>query len=107
MFHPFGGGRKKRPEDMVYSPLSSEERKDSLSVNVAFVQFHISRSRRVNFDHAKGGGGSVDISAWGNSFSGSDLGGGGQLRSLDKDEVGMASVRFNTIGRRKKLPFCK
>ena len=44
VFHPFGGGRKKpRPEDMVYSPLSSEERKDSLSVNVSVVQFHISR----------------------------------------------------------------
>ena len=48
VFHPYGAGRKQRPEDMVFSPLSSEERKDSLSVNVAFVKFHLSRSRRYN-----------------------------------------------------------
>ena len=34
VFHPYGAGRKNRPEEMVFSPLSSEERKDSLSVNV-------------------------------------------------------------------------
>ena len=46
VFHPYGAGRKQRPEDMVFSPLTSEERKDSLSVHVAFVKFHLSRSRR-------------------------------------------------------------
>ena len=35
---------------MNFSPLTSEERKDSLSVQVAFVKFHISRSRKLNFD---------------------------------------------------------
>ena len=49
VFHPYGAGRKQRPEDMVFSPLTSEERKDSLSVHVAFVKFHLSRSRRYNF----------------------------------------------------------
>ena len=39
-----------RPEEMNFSPLTSEERKDSLSVQVAFVKFHISRSRKLNFD---------------------------------------------------------
>ena len=49
VFHPYGAGRKQRPEDMVFSPLTSEERKDSLSVHVAFVKFHLSRSRRYIF----------------------------------------------------------
>ena len=50
VFHPYGAGRKQRPEDMVFSPLTSEERKDSLSVHVAFVKFHLSRSRRYSCD---------------------------------------------------------
>lgn len=50
VFHPYGAGRQKKPEEMVFSPLSSEERKDSLSVNVAFVKFHLSRSRKVSYD---------------------------------------------------------
>eukprot|EP00095_Tigriopus_kingsejongensis_P008238 maker-scaffold230_size244653-snap-gene-0.11 protein:Tk08238 transcript:maker-scaffold230_size244653-snap-gene-0.11-mRNA-1 annotation:"PREDICTED: uncharacterized protein KIAA1109-like isoform X7" len=50
VFHPYGGGRKQKPEEMNFSPLTSEERKDSLSVNVAFVKFQISRSRKLNFD---------------------------------------------------------
>ncbi len=49
MFHPYGGGRKQRPEEVNFSPLTSEERRDSLSVNVAFVKFHISRSRKLKF----------------------------------------------------------
>ena len=40
---------------MVFSPLSSEERKDSLSVNVAFVKFHLSRSRRLTYEQEKQG----------------------------------------------------
>jgi hypothetical protein len=48
VFHPYGGGRKQRPEEMNFSPLTSEERKDSLSVNVESVHFHISRSRKLN-----------------------------------------------------------
>ena len=53
VFHPYGAGRKQRPEDMVFSPLSSEERKDSLSVNVAFVKFHLSRSRKLTYEQEK------------------------------------------------------
>ena len=49
VFHPYGAGRKQRPEEMVFSPLSSEERKDSLSVNVAFVKLHLSRSRKLSY----------------------------------------------------------
>ena len=58
VFHPYGGGRKNRPEEILFSPLSSEERKDSLRVNVAFVKFHISRSRRVSMEK-KGAAGEV------------------------------------------------
>ena len=50
VFHPYGAGRKQRPEEMVFSPLSSEERKDSLSVHVAFVKFHLSRSRKLTYE---------------------------------------------------------
>ena len=68
VFHPYGGGRKTRPEEISFSPLSSEERKDSLRVNVAFVKFHISRSRKVSMEK-KGSAG----------------------------EVGTACVRFSTV----------
>ncbi len=75
VFHPYGAGRKKRPEEMVFSPLSSEERKDSLAVKVAFVKFHISRSRKVSFDQP------------------------GQFNfGVEKDgHIGNAVVRFSTI----------
>ena len=64
------------------------------------------RSRRVNFDASvKGGGGFSSVS--GDSFVGGSGGGGTSSNtgmeghpkgtSMDKDEVGMASVRFNTI----------
>lgn len=33
-----------------WSPLSDSERKDSLSVNVEFVKFHLSRSRKLNLE---------------------------------------------------------
>ncbi|CAB4060691.1 unnamed protein product [Lepeophtheirus salmonis] len=38
VFHPYGGRKKKTAEESQFSPLSSEERKDSLNVNVAFVK---------------------------------------------------------------------
>ncbi|XP_040563283.1 bridge-like lipid transfer protein family member 1 [Lepeophtheirus salmonis] len=50
VFHPYGGRKKKTAEESQFSPLSSEERKDSLNVNVAFVKFHLSRSRKINYD---------------------------------------------------------
>jgi len=36
-------------KEAQWSPLSDSERKDSLSVNVEFVKFHLSRSRKLNF----------------------------------------------------------
>lgn len=36
-------------KEAQWSPLSDSERKDSLSINVEFVKFHLSRSRRLNF----------------------------------------------------------
>ena len=44
VFHPYGGGYLKGANS------SAQERKDSLSVQVAFVKFHISRSRKLAFE---------------------------------------------------------
>lgn len=60
IFHPYGGGKKtgggsrlrdagSTPDRMANSADLDSERKDSLSVNVEFVKFHLSRSRKVNF----------------------------------------------------------
>jgi Fragile site-associated protein C-terminus len=55
IFHPYGGAKKSggsSRRDGNQSDRSSDaesERKDSLSVNVEFVKFHLSRSRKVNF----------------------------------------------------------
>lgn len=49
IFHPYGGGKKSGLKEAQWSPLSDSERKDSLSVNVEFVKFHLSRSRKLNF----------------------------------------------------------
>lgn len=54
VFHPYGGkqrGTSGTPY-LATSPLAAltdGERKDSLSVMVEFVKFHISRSRKINF----------------------------------------------------------
>ena len=54
IFHPYGGGASKKasaPKDsQPFSPLSDSERKDSLSINVEFVKFHLTRSRKLNFE---------------------------------------------------------
>lgn len=49
IFHPYGGGKKSGLKEAQWSPLSDSERKDSLSINVEFVKFHLSRSRKLNF----------------------------------------------------------
>ncbi|XP_015586515.1 uncharacterized protein KIAA1109 isoform X3 [Cephus cinctus] len=49
IFHPYGGGKKSGLKEAQWSPLSDSERKDSLSINVEFVKFHLSRSRKINF----------------------------------------------------------
>lgn len=58
VFHPYGG-KKSTLRESQWSPLSDSERKDSLSVNVEFVKFHLSRSRMLNFKQelSKGKGG--------------------------------------------------
>ena len=44
IFHPYGGGKKSNyKETHQFSPLADSERKDSLSINVEFVKFHITR----------------------------------------------------------------
>ncbi|RVE46725.1 hypothetical protein evm_008645 [Chilo suppressalis] len=52
VFHPYGG-KKSSLKEAQWSPLSDTERKDSLSINVEFVKFHLSRSRKLDFqaDH--------------------------------------------------------
>ncbi|KAJ0182155.1 hypothetical protein K1T71_002877 [Dendrolimus kikuchii] len=56
MFHPYGG-KKSSLKEAQWSPLSDTERKDSLSINVEFVKFHLSRSRKLDFhidqEHSK------------------------------------------------------
>ncbi|XP_017781272.1 PREDICTED: uncharacterized protein KIAA1109 isoform X3 [Nicrophorus vespilloides] len=49
IFHPYGG-KKSALKEAQWSPLSDSERKDSLSINVEFVKFHLSRSRMLNFN---------------------------------------------------------
>lgn len=48
IFHPYGG-KKPGIKEAQWSPLSDSERKDSLSINVEFVKFHLSRSRKLDF----------------------------------------------------------
>lgn len=53
IFHPYGGSSKKTTgikESQTFSPLTDSERKDSLSINVEFVKFHLTRSRKLNFE---------------------------------------------------------
>lgn len=54
IFHPYGGSSKKTStkESQPFSPLSDSERKDSLSINVEFVKFHLTRSRKLYFESA-------------------------------------------------------
>lgn len=49
IFHPYGG-KKTGLKEAQFSPLADSERKDSLSINVEFVKFHLTRSRKINFE---------------------------------------------------------
>ncbi|KAF8784884.1 Transmembrane protein KIAA1109 like protein [Argiope bruennichi] len=50
IFHPYGGAKKAgSTKEGETSPLSTSERKDSLSLQVEFVKVNISRSRKINF----------------------------------------------------------
>ncbi|XP_055837347.1 bridge-like lipid transfer protein family member 1 isoform X6 [Episyrphus balteatus] len=46
IFHPYGG-KKTNTKEAQFSPLTDSERKDSLSINVEFVKFHITRCRKL------------------------------------------------------------
>lgn len=46
VFHPYGG--KASLKEAQWSPLADAERKDSLSINVEFVKFHLARSRKLD-----------------------------------------------------------
>lgn len=37
-------------KEAQFSPLADSERKDSLSINVEFVKFHLTRARKINFE---------------------------------------------------------
>ncbi|XP_076066750.1 transmembrane protein KIAA1109 homolog tweek isoform X4 [Oratosquilla oratoria] len=55
VFHPYGGkqrGQHYGASSMIN--LLDNERKDSLSVMVEFVKFHITRSRKINFNKPEG-----------------------------------------------------
>ena len=71
VFHPYGGAYLKGAN-------STQDRKDSLSVKVAFVKFHISRSRKLAFEKVN-----RESSA--------------KLPKQISDPFGKACVRFSTI----------
>lgn len=50
IFHPYGGKKTGGSKGAQFSPLADSERKDSLSINVEFVKFHITRSKKMNFE---------------------------------------------------------
>ncbi|XP_055600491.1 bridge-like lipid transfer protein family member 1 isoform X3 [Uranotaenia lowii] len=50
IFHPYGGKKTNLKDSNQFSPLADSERKDSLSINVEFVKFHITRSKKVNYE---------------------------------------------------------
>ncbi|XP_055643314.1 bridge-like lipid transfer protein family member 1 isoform X2 [Toxorhynchites rutilus septentrionalis] len=50
IFHPYGGKKTNLKETHQFSPLADSERKDSLSINVEFVKFHITRSKKINYE---------------------------------------------------------
>ncbi|XP_069702783.1 bridge-like lipid transfer protein family member 1 isoform X3 [Periplaneta americana] len=74
IFHPYGGGKKTGLKEAQWSPLADSERKDSLSVNVEFVKFHLSRSRKLNFQCDQQ-----------------------QTKGLKSSDQGQAVIRFSTI----------
>ena len=90
IFHPYGGGKKTTGSTSTANKRESvdgaeSERKDSLSVNVEFVKFNLSRSRKVSFFGLKTGGCNVDGA--GASRNGRDSAG----------DPAKAVVRFSTL----------
>ena len=75
VFHPYGGARKIRRDPPNYH---DSDRKDSLSVNVAFVKFHLSRTRRLTVVHVIKDSSKLP-------------------KQSSSDPNGKASIRFSTI----------
>ncbi|XP_039950493.1 transmembrane protein KIAA1109 isoform X2 [Bactrocera tryoni] len=61
IFHPYGG-KKTNVKEAQFSPLSDSERKDSLSINVEFVKFQLTRCRKIYVEPAVMSKRSVDQS---------------------------------------------
>ncbi|XP_059220164.1 bridge-like lipid transfer protein family member 1 isoform X5 [Stomoxys calcitrans] len=61
IFHPYGG-KKTNIKEAQFSPLTDSERKDSLSINVEFVKFHITRCRKVYIEPSASSKRSLDQS---------------------------------------------
>ena len=103
VFHPYGFRKKENAGDNVFSPLTSEERKDSLSVSVAFVKFHLSRSRKVNYEEGNGNKSSNDSGTNAstqyifNKSSAKEEAGYNTNVGQTNDSRGIACVRFSTI----------
>uniref|UniRef100_A0AAG5DBD8 Bridge-like lipid transfer protein family member 1 C-terminal domain-containing protein n=1 Tax=Anopheles atroparvus TaxID=41427 RepID=A0AAG5DBD8_ANOAO len=73
IFHPYGGKKSNLKEAHQFSPLADSERKDSLSINVEFVKFHITRSKKINIVETAG------------------------LSRKHSDQASKATIRFSTI----------
>lgn len=91
IFHPYGGGKKTTGSTSSANKRESadsaeSERKDSLSVNVEFVKFNLSRSRKVSFFGVKNTGG-CNVDGAGTARNGRDSAG----------DPAKAVVRFSTL----------
>ena len=91
IFHPYGGGKKttgstSSANKRENADAGDSERKDSLSVNVEFVKFNLSRSRKVSFG-LKTSGGTSSVDGAGASRNGRDSAG----------DPAKAVVRFSTL----------
>lgn len=71
-----------------WSPLSDNERKDSVSMNVEFVKFHLSRSRKVHL--MSSGNNTFIFMDHGNTSSSSNNTGSGSSSSHQ------AAIRFSS-----------
>lgn len=90
IFHPYGGGKKSGTsgkESRETSPLTTSERKDSLSLQVEFVKVNISRSRKINLSH-------IESSASQKSNRNADSG-GAVIRFSAICDIGSASFKYD------------
>ncbi|GIY37755.1 transmembrane protein KIAA1109 [Caerostris extrusa] len=90
IFHPYGGAKKKAggTKEGETSPLSTSERKDSLSLQVEFVKVNISRSRKINLSHVDP---VASIQKLGKSFDS----GGALIRFSAICDIGSASFKYD------------